>query len=128
MKNESLRIFSLNTEYGKYSPTFLPFLESIRDDFDIFCFQEVPNNAVDATCFEEGYNAQFYEDLAKILIGFEGYYSEYVRDSFGIATFVRSELKQKYRGERYMFGFTDKPFLDKKRWNNSTKCMSIKVE
>jgi hypothetical protein len=93
---KSLRIFSLNTEYGKYSDTFLPYLEKSRDDFDIFCFQEVPNDAKDTTCFEEGYDSEFFEKLEKVLIDFTPYYSEYVKESFGIVTFVRKILKQKY--------------------------------
>jgi hypothetical protein len=94
---KSLRIFSLNTEYGKYSSTFIPFLEGIREDFDVFCFQEVPNDAKDTTCFEEGYDSEFFQNLEKILRDFTPYYSEYVKESFGIATFVRKNLKQKYQ-------------------------------
>ncbi len=128
MKKSPLRIFSLNCEYWKYSSTFLPFLDTIQDDFDVFCFQEVPYNATDTTCFEDWYDPHFYEKITTTLTEFDGYYCEYVRDSFGIATFIRKELKQKYRGEEYIFGSSDSPFLDKKRWNNATKCMCIKVE
>lgn len=126
MKN--LRIFSLNTEYGKYSASFLPFLETIRENFDVFCFQEVPNNAKNTLCFEEWYDPHFYAKLVEILKDFTPYYTEYVLDSFGIVTFVRSNLKQKYKGEKYLFWFRKSPFLDKERWNNSTKLLSVKVE
>ena len=50
---KTLRIFSLNTEYGKYGKTFLPYIASIAHEVDVFCFQEVPNMARDTTCFEE---------------------------------------------------------------------------
>ena len=123
-----LRIFSLNTEYGKYSKTFIPYIDMISKDIDVFCFQEVPNNAKDTTCFEEGYDPVFYENLQTILSDFIGYYCEYVKESFGIAIFVRKQLHQKYISEEYIFWNTDVPFLDKKRWNNSTKALCVRVE
>jgi exonuclease III len=123
-----LRIFSLNTEYGKYSDTFLPYLESICLNFDIFCFQEVPKNAKDITVFEEWYDVEFFQKLEKILWDFTPYYSEYVSESFGIVTFVRNSLMQNYIGEKYIFWENNVPFLDKGRWNNSTKLLAIKVE
>lgn len=126
MKN-SLRIFSLNTEYWKYSKTLIPYIASIASDFDVFCFQEVPKNSINTICFEKWYEPCLYDMISKALSDFEWYYCEYVKDSFGIATFVKKELKQKYNGELYIFGSNDKPFIDKKRWNNSTKCLSIKV-
>jgi hypothetical protein len=63
-----------------------------------------------------------------VLQDFTPYYSEFVAESFGIVTFVRTSLKHKYRGEKYLFGFRDTPFLDKNRWNNATKFLALKVE
>lgn len=126
--DQKLRIFSLNTEYGKYSHTFLPYLESIASNFDIFCFQEVPRDAKDIRCFEDWYDSHFYEKLERVLIDFTPYYAEYVRESFGIVTFVRKTLKQKLWFEKYLFWFSETPFLDKWRWNNSTKVLSVRVE
>ena len=128
MTKNPLHIFSLNTEYGKYSKTLLPHIGRISKDIDVFCFQEVPNNAKNITCFEEWHDPIFYQKLEVILSDFIWYYCEYVKESFGIAIFVRKELDQKYRWEEYIFWNTDVPFLDKKRWNNSTKCMCVKVE
>jgi hypothetical protein len=103
LNNKTLCIFSLNTEYGKYSSTLIPYIESIRDNFDIFCFQEVPNNAQDTTCFEEGYDPKLFQRFEKVLSEFTPYYSEFVENSFGIATFVRKTLRQKYKHEEYLF-------------------------
>ncbi len=128
MSRKSLSIFSLNAEYGKYSPTLIPYIESISGNFDVFCLQEVPRAAKNTLCFEEGFDADFYQKLEGALPEFIGYYWEYVKESFGIVTFVKKGLKQKYKWEEYMFGFTDIPFLDTGRWNNSTKCMCVKVE
>ena len=125
---KTLRIFSLNTEYGKYGKTFLPYIASIAHEVDVFCFQEVPNMARDTTCFEEWYAPNFYSTIEQVLTEFTWYYCEFVKDSFGIATFVRKELKQKYRWESYIFGNSDKTFLDKGKTNNSTKCMVIQVQ
>ena len=125
---KTLRIFSLNIEYGRYSASLIPYIASIRDDFDVFCLQEVPRDARDTRCFEEGYDADFFAKVSQALPEFTPYYAELVRESFGIATLVRSNLKQKFIGEEYLFGFTDEPFLDKNRWNHPVKYLSIKVE
>jgi endonuclease/exonuclease/phosphatase family metal-dependent hydrolase len=100
---KSLHIFSLNIEYGKYSETLIPYIAKISKDIDVFCLQEVPRDARDTTVFEPEYDAHFYEKLVAVLPDFTPYYSEFVKESFGIATFVRSSLKQKDRGEAYIF-------------------------
>ena len=88
-KGKSLHLFSLNTEYGKYSETLIPYIREISKDIDVFCFQEVPRDATNTACFETGHDPDFYGKLETILPEFMGYYCEYVRESFGIATFVR---------------------------------------
>jgi hypothetical protein len=113
MPQKSLRIFSLNIEFGKYSNILIPYIQKISKDIDVFCLQEVPRDAKNTLCFEEEYNPHFYEKLVEILPDFTSYYTEFVEDSFGIVTLVRSELKQELRGERYIFGDSKKQFLDK---------------
>ena len=124
----SLRIFSLNTEYGKYSDTFIPYLESIREDFDVFCFQECPNNARDTTVFEPEHDPHLFEKCTQVLPEFRSYYSEFVSESFGIATFVRGDLRQKLRWETYIFRDSGEPFLDRWERNSATKAMNNTVD
>lgn len=128
MSKRSLRIFSLNTEYGKYSDTLVPYIESVREDFDVFCFQEVPHDARDTTVFEPEHDVRLFEKFEKILSDFTPYYSEFVKESFGIATFVRKKYKQKYKWEFYIFRDSDTPFLDHDEWNTATKAHIIKVD
>lgn len=125
---KTLRIFSLNVEYGKYSKTLIPYIETLSKEIDVFCFQEAPRDARDTTVFEPEHDAHFCEKIMKVLPGFTPYYSEFVKESFGIITLVRSSLKQKYRDETYIFGDSHVPFLDQWEWNNHTKALSIKVE
>lgn len=126
---KTLRIFSLNTEYGKYSDTLIPYIQNISKEVDVFCLQEVPRNAKNTICFESWwYDDHLFEKLEKALPDFTPYYVEFLRESYGIVTFVKSELRQKSRWETYIYHHTDEAFLDRGRWNSATKAMCIKVE
>jgi hypothetical protein len=127
MKNP-LRIFSLNTEYWKYSDTLIPYISTLPTDIDIFCFQEVPNNAKNIQCFEESFDIYLYQKLCIALPEYIPYYAEYVHESFGIVTFVHRSLAQQYIGESYIFGDSGVPFLDQWEYNAHTKCLWVYVE
>ena len=101
-----------------------PIFEYIRknsESTDIFCFQEILKGGTGKT--ERGETKSAYEDIAKLLPNYVGYFSEYGEGGYfsessknldfkyGIACFVRTNLKQS-------FAETVRLFEPERKWND----------
>ncbi len=85
-----MRLISLNT-WGGRIPAIFPFLESKKSSTDIFCFQEVYNNAPDTVSESFGDCRQLFDELGKLLSEYGGYYTPQV-EGVGLAMFLRKDI------------------------------------
>ena len=116
-----MRLISIATHGCKFSEPLFAFIRDNAVRTDIFCFQEILKGGVGKTSRGEHKNA--YEEMATLLpehtgyffeYGEGGYYSENSKDldfKYGIACFVRSNLKQSLGGGALLYD-------SNKRWSD----------
>ena len=97
-----MKLISLNIWEGKIYQPLVYFLEQYSKSTDIFCFQEVFQNA------DAGRNQNLvFTEVKKILPDFEGYFEDYVDhgdyNKEGLAIFIRKEIKVNDRGEIFVY-------------------------
>lgn len=99
-----MKLISLNAWGCRIKEPIFDYIQKNAESTDIFCFQEITSSGEGRTEREEIKNA--FEELKKILPNHIGYFVEYGKNGyysggangfqFGIATFIRSSLKQKF--------------------------------
>ncbi len=84
-----MRLITLNVWGGKLFEELCAFVVKYRDSTDIFCFQEVFDNAKEARPVMQGSRLTIFSDLAAFLPDFEGCSAIPQDNHFGTAIFVR---------------------------------------
>jgi endonuclease/exonuclease/phosphatase family metal-dependent hydrolase len=99
-----MKLISLNTWGCRVTEPLFDFIKSNSATVDIFCFQEILKGGKGKTHREEVKSG--FEDICQLLPNHTGYFSEYGEGGYysessknldfkyGIATFVKSDLKQ----------------------------------
>ncbi|MGB4076422.1 MAG: endonuclease/exonuclease/phosphatase family protein [Minisyncoccia bacterium] len=89
-----MRLISLNMWGGRLKEELITFLVRERETTDIFCFQEVFQNASSVRVGASGIqtNPELYAFLVEFLPGHTGYFRPTLGKEYGIATFVRPNL------------------------------------
>ena len=95
-----MKLISLNTWGCRITEPLFDFIKSNSETADIFCFQEVLKGGKGKTHRDEVKSG--YEDIGRLLPNYTGYndgghYGEASKDldfKYGIASFVRSDMKQ----------------------------------
>lgn len=88
-----MKIVSLNTWGGKISSPLINFISDKSKDTDIFCFQEVFNNAVSTRPHLADKDIALYPKIVSLLPTFTGYFNEIQSNEEGLAIFVSNEIK-----------------------------------
>jgi endonuclease/exonuclease/phosphatase family metal-dependent hydrolase len=111
-----MKLISLNTWGCRVEKPIFEYIKEHSGDIDIFCFQEILRDGKGKTTREEIKSA--YEDIARILPNYTGYFREYTNSSYydesfknldfkyGVATFVRSDLTQSLVGGADLYDYT----------------------
>jgi endonuclease/exonuclease/phosphatase family metal-dependent hydrolase len=89
-----MKLISLNTWGGILKDELHEFLQKQAADTDIFCFQEIFDNAVNARVDVLGdIDINLYETLVQLLPNHKGYYAPSQDDDEGLAVFVKPHIK-----------------------------------
>ncbi|MEK7136248.1 MAG: endonuclease/exonuclease/phosphatase family protein [Patescibacteria group bacterium] len=96
-----MKLITLNTWGGKVLEPLLSFIKEKENSIDIFCFQEVfkGGTATEANPMQiKNINPRLYEEIEKLLSNHVGYFSSLYNGEYGLATFVRKDIKVKEDG------------------------------
>ncbi len=90
-----MKLITLNIWGGRVSSALEPFFKK-NSDADIFCFQEVFNNApkiIEHSLMFDKYehNPNLFETLSGYLSQYHGKFCQTLKDTYGIATFLKSK-------------------------------------
>jgi len=97
-----IRLISLNTWGGQLRQELREFIERERDGTDIFCFQEVFDNAVHVRKVLGDVDIDTFKTLQALLPDHEGYYAPSQADDEGLAIFVKPWLEPKRIGSMFV--------------------------
>lgn len=86
-----MKLITLNTWGGRINKPLLEFIKN-NDDVDIFCFQEMNDNASAETVDSPEEDKNLFSHIQDILPEFTGYFSPQVPGT-GHAIFVKNEIK-----------------------------------
>ncbi|QQR50559.1 endonuclease/exonuclease/phosphatase family protein [Candidatus Nomurabacteria bacterium] len=85
-----MKLITLNTWGGRINQPLLQFIKN-NDDTDIFCFQEMNNNASAETVDSPEEDKNLFSHIKEVLPEFTGYFSPQVPGT-GHAIFIKKEL------------------------------------
>ena len=85
-----MKLISLNLQGGLIYGPMMEFIKKYSSDTDIFCFQEVFNNATAIRPILGNARPKLFSELNSLLLNFNGYYSTPVEhDVGGLAIFIK---------------------------------------
>ena len=88
-----MKILTLNTWGGRIHQPFVDFIKK-HQDIDVFCFQEIYNNASDQmTSNDLSPRLNLFNELKELLSGYDGYFRPTIENIYGVAIFVKKELQ-----------------------------------
>lgn len=97
-----MKVVSLNLWGGRVHEPLMDFLRKYRD-VDVFCLQEVYHNAHGKdTIWTNGTNFDALSDIQRALPDHEALYHPHLGDWWGLAMFVRRDLKVRDSGEYFI--------------------------
>lgn len=96
-----MKILCLNTWGGRLTGKLVEFLKQ-HTDVDVFCFQEVYNEAHGKDTIWMDTNFDLLNDLKKALPEYLCYYDPHLSDYWGLALFVRKDLTVLEQGEWFV--------------------------
>ncbi len=117
-----LKIVSLNTWGGRIPEPLFDFFRKNKD-IDIFCLQEIYQNAPEPVVEDKGDRLNLYSEIAEILSDHVGYFRPHLKDYFGIAIFVRKNITVKNEGDVFVYDS-----VSSMKGNHSRNLQFIKVE
>lgn len=98
-----MKLISLNTWGGIVKDELHDFIKKQSVDTDIFCFQEVFDNAVNARINVLGdIDINLYRTISYLLPDYNGYYAPSQDDGEGLAIFVKPQIKIDEVGEVFV--------------------------
>ncbi len=96
-----MKLLSLNIWGGRIHKPLLEFLEK-HSEIDIFCFQEVYQNAKGKEVIYTDAMLDIYEEIEKALSDYQGYYRPHLQDYYGLAIFVKKTISVIEEGEHFV--------------------------
>lgn len=96
-----MKIVTLNIYGGRLKKELLEFFVS-HSDVDIFCLQEVYNNAYGKDTIWEGANFDSFEDIKSVLPEYVPQYHPHLGDWWGLASFVKKNISVSECGETFV--------------------------
>ena len=106
-KSGNMKILSLNCWGARINPEILDFLVSLRDEVDVFCFQEVMRDTGDDEfnpLFDSREIRAMVETFSDLLPDFEHRFATFYGNDYGLATFVRRSLGIDRSSEHFVHG------------------------
>ena len=94
---------SLNTWGAKLHEPFREFIERERDNTDIFCFQEIFDNAVNARNVLGDIDIDTFKTLQTLLPEHQGYYAPSQVNDEGLAIFIKPWIEPKQIGDLFVY-------------------------
>ena len=115
-----MKLITLNTWAGKVKKPFEDFLESHKNDTDIFCFQEVFNDYTSDSENEyldqkEG-NRHLLQEIANILTDFDVHFCPVAEETYGLAIFLKKGIEVIQSGQVLLFSGDDTDHTRKMQW------------
>jgi len=103
-----MKLITLNTWGGKIKDELRDFIDKYKEEVDIFCFQEIFHEAPEKSKNSfEGVNINLLNDLKSQLTDFDAYFCPFISDVYGIATFIRKNIKVLETGDRLVYKRND---------------------
>ncbi len=96
-----MKIISLNIWGGRVREKLLEFLEE-HEKIDVFCLQEVYDNAEEKEIIYNDAMLDIYEDIKKVLLNYVGYFRPHLKDYYGLAIFAKNNLDIIEEGEHFV--------------------------
>jgi endonuclease/exonuclease/phosphatase family metal-dependent hydrolase len=99
-----MKLITLNTWGARIKEPFTEFIKK-HQDIDIFCFQEIYDNAREI--MSEEYpesNHDLFTELSKLLSGHNGFFRPVLQGVYGIAIFIKKENQVLEEGEILIHG------------------------
>jgi exonuclease III len=94
-----MKIITLNIWGARIREPFIEFIKR-NQDADIFCFQEIYNNAESSMSSEVRQpSLNIYSELKELLPDFQSYFRPVIKDQYGIGMFIKSKHKVLEEGE-----------------------------
>ena len=87
-----MKVLSLNVWGGRVYKPLLDFLKN-HEEIDVFCLQEVYSNAKGKELIYLDAMLDIYENIEKVLPNYNGYYRPHLKDYYGLAIFVKNNIK-----------------------------------
>lgn len=101
-----MKLISLNVWGGAVNKPLLEFLGN-NQDIDFFLFQEMHHNATEKTNWDNRGNPNLFEDIKKVLPEHNGYFAPAQDDEYGLAGFVKKEIKILENGDIFIHRHKD---------------------
>ncbi len=95
-----MKLITLNTWGGRVPEKLLRFFGD-NQDVDIFCLQEIYNEAKTERMDKEFLNDSFnlYSDIKNVLTNHVGYFRPHIEDWYGLAIFVKRNIELQREGD-----------------------------
>lgn len=100
-----MKIITLNTWGGKVKEPLKEFLKK-NQDIDVFCLQEIYHDAEDKEmdeAWKDSADLNLFKNIDEILENHIGYFRPHWDEHWGLAIFVKKDLKVVEEGERFVF-------------------------
>ncbi len=99
-----MKIISLNTWGGRLKNDLLSFVEDNKN-IDIFCLQEIYNNAPLQSIIKNSLQDRFdlLLDIKKTLTEHDGYFRPHVGEHYGLSIFIKKDIKIIEEGDFFVY-------------------------
>ena len=98
-----MKLICLNTWYGILQNELREFFIKQSNDTDIFCLQELLNDAVNIRKFSREVDCNLFSNIQKWLPGFQGFYAPQQDNDRGLAFFVKNTIKINETDDVFVF-------------------------
>lgn len=127
-----MRLISLNIWGGRVYAPLLNLLNEKKDEADIFCFQEVfkdcKEEQIQWFIYKDDAKVNIYKDISNILSEYTGYFTPVYDSIYGIATFVKNNLKVQSIVEDMIYEEKNFPDLNRPLTDHSRKMQTLNIE
>lgn len=127
-----MKLINLNVWGGKINKPLLDFLKEYSKEIDIFCLQEILNNASkeiqEGTFKFSDADPDLLEHISGIFTGHRAFFCPVFKDIYGIATFVRKEIKVIESGDVILYESNNFPDVSNPDTDHTRKMQWLRIE